>query len=255
MEEELCSLGINKNDAKIFIAINELGLCTTTEIAKKTKIHRSNVYDGVQSLIDKGLISYILKGTTKYFQSNKPQSILDMLKEKEEIAKAIIPRIELLQNMGNELSQVSMQEGLTAAKRALDGFLDRDNTKILIMGVPSDASKLLGPFLPGFHRRRIEQKIVMKHIYNTDVNERIKILSKMPYTEARVLPSKYDIPLSIIIADDEVVLIKWDKNAVVITLKNESIVEAYTTYFNYMWKDTIDPINGAPIKKWPHIKD
>lgn len=240
MEEDLQRIGLNKNESKVYLAITELGLSTTTEIAKKSKVHRANVYDAIKTLTDKGLIGAVNKGTTKYYQSTKPTTLLSVIKEKEEIAKALLPRLELLKGLSNQESIVSIQEGLPAAKRAMDSFLEH-NDDILVMGVTGNVGELIGPFLANYHKRRRAKKIVMKHIYNTDAHDRIKFLANMSYTEVRILPSEYNAPVATNIVGDEVIMIMWQKNAVVITIKNQGIADAYRRYFNYLWKDAKKP--------------
>lgn len=68
----------------------------------------------------------------------------------------------------------------------LDGFL-KYNEPILVYGIPKEAPEKMKTFIPHFHNRRIPQKIVMKHIYNHNAQERIKYLNTLPYTEARYL--------------------------------------------------------------------
>ena len=36
---------------------------------------------------------------------------------------------------------------------------------------------------------------------------------------------------------DEVIMIQWTENPVIITIKNQKIADAYRRYFNYLWKD------------------
>ena len=105
------------------------------------------------------------------------------------------------------------------------------------MGVSSNVGHLIGPFLANFHKRRIEKKIMMKHIYNSDAYERIKYLKSLKYTEVRILPSEYNSPVATNVVGDEVIMIQWTENPVIITIKNRKIADAYRRYFNYLWKD------------------
>ncbi len=235
MEEKLRDIGLTKNESKIYIAVTELGSTTIGEIAKKSKIHRTNVYDAIKGLINKGLVSYILKEKVKYFQITDPLNLLNMIKEKEAKAKAVIPQLEMINNLTQSKNEAQILEGLKAAKRVMDNFLNY-NEPILVMGVSSNAGDLINPFLTNFHKRRVEKKIVMKHIYNTDAHKRIKTLKKIPYTEIKVLPTEYDSPVATNIVGDEVTLIQWEKNPIIIIIKNKKIAESYRNYFNLLWK-------------------
>jgi sugar-specific transcriptional regulator TrmB len=236
MEEDLMDIGLSKNEAKIYIALNELGSTTIGDIAKESKIHRSNVYDAIEGLVQKGLASFILKDKVKYYQPTDSSNLFNMIQEKEEKVKSLLPRLELLQGLSHEKSEASIQIGLAASRRALDAFLEY-NSEILVMGAPSNVGKLIGPFLQNFHKRRIEKKIMMRHIYNTDAFDRIAYLKKLKYTPVRVLPSEYNSPVATVIVGDEVTFIQWIDSPVIITIKNKSMVDGYRKYFYYLWKD------------------
>ncbi|MFH1769979.1 MAG: helix-turn-helix domain-containing protein [archaeon] len=233
MEDDLRDIGLSKNEAKIYIAVAELGSTTIGDIAKKIKIHRTNVYDAIEGLVKRGLVSHIIKDKVKYFQLTNPDNLLNMIREKEDKARSILPKLTLLNDMAPK-SESQVLEGLPAAKRVMDGFL-KHNDSILVMGVSSNVSELIGPFLTNFHSRRIKEKIVMKHIYNSDAHSRINILKSMDYTEVRVLPSKFDSPVATNIVGDEVALIHWSKNPIIMRIRNQVIADAYKNYFELLW--------------------
>jgi len=236
MEEDLMDIGLSKNEAKIYLALSELGSTTIGDIAKNSKIHRSNVYDAIEGLVQKGLASFILKDKVKYYQATDSNNLFNMIQEKEEKVKNLLPRLELLQSLSHEKSEASIQVGLAASRRALDSFL-KYNSEILVMGAPSGLGKLIGPFLQNYHKRRTDRKIVMKHISNTDSFDRIKVLKSLKYTEVRVLPSEYDNPVTTFIVGPEVTFIQFIENPVIITIKNKSMADGYRKYFYYMWKN------------------
>ena len=84
-------LGLTKHEAIVYKALLELGETKTGAIVKTTNLHRVLIYDALESLIKKGLASYVIKENIKYFKAANPERILDFLKEKEEIANEIIP--------------------------------------------------------------------------------------------------------------------------------------------------------------------
>jgi sugar-specific transcriptional regulator TrmB len=235
MEEELQTIGLNKNEAKIYLALNELGQTTIGDIAKKSKIHRTNVYDAIENLVSKGLVSYVIKDNTKYFETTDPQNLQTMIKEKEEIVTALLPRLDMMHKLAASSCDVQLQTGIQASKRAMDSFLEKNET-IYVFGTPSIVGQLIGPFLSNFHKRRIQKKIIMKHIYNTDAFERIKFLKALPYTPVRILPAEYNSPVATNVVGDEVIIIHWVKDPIIIRIKNKTLADVYRKYFELLWK-------------------
>ena len=76
----------------------------------------------------------------------------------------------------------------------------------------------------------------MNHIYNSSAGDRVHFLNKMPYTEARILPKKYDSNATTNISGDRVVIILWDKKITVIEIRNEEIAQSYKNYFDLLWR-------------------
>ena len=76
-EDFLLDLGFSRNESKIYFALLKNGLSNPTEISSATGIHRTNVYDCLGRLIEKGLVNYIYKEGKKYYQSSNPEKIRD----------------------------------------------------------------------------------------------------------------------------------------------------------------------------------
>ena len=83
MEKKLEEAGLSKNEAKVYLTLLSMGSSTAGIIAEKSRVYRTNVYEALNRLIEKGLVSYIFKGHQKLFQAEDPNKILNILKEKE----------------------------------------------------------------------------------------------------------------------------------------------------------------------------
>ncbi len=83
-ETILTEIGLSANESKLYLALLEAGISTAGEIAKKSHVHRTNTYDSLQRLVEKGLVNYIERDQTKYYEAAPPKDILRYVKEKEE---------------------------------------------------------------------------------------------------------------------------------------------------------------------------
>jgi sugar-specific transcriptional regulator TrmB len=68
---ELTKLGLTEGEAKVYLALLKLGSSTVGPIVKKSKVAYSNIYEVLERLISKGLVSFIKKEKTKYFQAHR----------------------------------------------------------------------------------------------------------------------------------------------------------------------------------------
>jgi sugar-specific transcriptional regulator TrmB len=235
MKEVLNNLGFTNNEATVYLALLKLGLSTANGISKEVKLHRTNIYDALNKLIGKGFISYITKNKVKYFQPSNPKNIKLWLNEKQKQFDDFLPQLSLLYNQKTRKSYAEICEGVKAFMSILYNFLEYKQP-ILVYGIPKIAPKMVKNYIGHFHNVRIPKRIVMKHIYNFENKERIEYLNKLPYTEAKALPVKYNSNVSTNICGDEVVLAIWSETPKIIRIVNQDISDAYRNYFEILWK-------------------
>jgi len=233
-ENILVDIGLSMNEAKVYISLLNLGMTTITFIAEDCKLHRSNVYDTIKKLTDKGLVAYIKKDNVTFYEANNPQCLLRILKEKENMLKGVMPQLMLSKKLATSKGEAHVFEGPQAFMEILYGFLDFKEP-ILVYGVPKMAPELLKTKMPHFHKQRLSSKIPMKHIYNHNAMDRIAFLNKMKYTSAKYLPESFDSQVSTNICGDQVVLALWTNPVVIIQIKNKSVADSYKHYFELLW--------------------
>jgi len=233
-EEILEDIGFSKNEAKLYLTMLELGPSVAGKISEKSKLHRTNVYDALERLVKKGTVSYIIKGKTKYYKATNPENLLAILEEKEKRLKAMLPELLLSQQLAEDKGKAHIFEGLKAFTAILNNFL-KYKEPILVYGLKREVPHILRNFIPHFHKKRIQMKIPMKHIYNHNAKERIQYLNSLPYTEARHLPKQYDSPVTTNICGNEVNLTLWLKSPLTIQIISKEIADSYKKYFELLW--------------------
>ena len=70
--EQLNQLGLNGRQARVYLALLQLGSATAIEIAKYTKYKHPTVYDVLDLLKEKRLITETLSGKRKIFSAPRP---------------------------------------------------------------------------------------------------------------------------------------------------------------------------------------
>src|SRR3989339_83021 len=84
IEESLSKLGFSPSEIKIYLHLYRRGSSYANKISSETRINRTNVYEAVERLIAKGVVSYIIKNKVKWFEAKAPESILSLIQVKEE---------------------------------------------------------------------------------------------------------------------------------------------------------------------------
>ena len=80
-EELLVDIGLTKSEIAVYLALLDIGSSTTGPIIKKAQIASGKAYLVLDRLIQKGLATYTIKGSIKYFQAKDPDRLLVYLRE------------------------------------------------------------------------------------------------------------------------------------------------------------------------------
>jgi len=234
-ENVLMDLGLSQNEAKVYLTLLDLGLSTATKISYECKVHRTNVYEALERLIEKGLAKYIIKNKKKCFEASSPTNLMNILKEKQIQLQEIMPHLLLKENLKQKATKANMYEGIKSFRLILYGLLKYEKP-ILVFGIPKDVPEKVSNFITMFHKERIKRKILMKHIYNHDVKERVDFLNDMPYTQAKRLSEEYDSHVSTLTCYKKVFLIIWHIDPILIVeIEHKELADSYNKYFDIMW--------------------
>src|SRR3989344_6582669 len=76
--------GLTDGEGKVYLALLKLGSTTSGPIIEESKVANSIIYRLLDSLIEKGLASYIIKEKTKYFTAAQPKKIVEYLEERKQ---------------------------------------------------------------------------------------------------------------------------------------------------------------------------
>ena len=90
MIDNLCSFGLTRIEATIYITLLSHGSMTGYEIAKETGISRSNVYNSLATLVEKGAAYTMQEEASKFVPVKVETFLLNTLKELEKKADFII---------------------------------------------------------------------------------------------------------------------------------------------------------------------
>jgi len=232
IKEYIRKTGLTENEAKVYLTLLEFGPNPAGTVSRKSGLHRRVIYDTAEMLIKRGLIGYIQRNNKKLFQASNPQRILELIKEKEESIKNILPDMLSFYNKTREKEETNFYKGKNGLKTVFEDQIE-EGKEILILGASPLAYEIMEFYFHWFDKKRIADKIKTKIIFNKDKSEKIR---KIPLSEVRYLPEKYSSPLAVNIYGDKVAIILWSKeNPFAIVIKQKEIAEGYRKYFELMW--------------------
>ena len=79
--QKLEKLGLTKGEAKVYLALLELGISTKSSIVRRSGVSPSIIYEILGKLTEKGLVSSVMVEGTRYYESNDPTFLIGLIKE------------------------------------------------------------------------------------------------------------------------------------------------------------------------------
>jgi len=234
--------GLNESEVKVYLALLKRGPSLAGVISRITGIHRRNVYDITERLIQKGVIGYIIENNRRLFEAVDPQRFLEVLKQRELELLKNLPALREIYLSKKEKQETNFYKGREGLKNVFQDQLV-DNKEVLILGASKSAFEVLPFYFKWYDKDRIKRKIKVRMI----ASDRFE--KKIPLSEIRFLPKEYANPLAINIYKDKVALILWSKEKpLAIVVKNKEISDSYRKYFELMWVGARKIKNGEFIR-------
>jgi len=226
-------LGLGKSEAEIYLALIRMGKSTSTDLTKETGIHRTYIYDIIEKLKEKGLVSQIKEEGKQFFLSTEPERIKDYLKEKITIADKILPELKKLKKTKAQETSVEVFKGREGIKTLLNDMITEANDYFAfgVMHYFEDErflSKLyVDQWIMRMSKKNVKEKMIL---------EEGTYISPIKNSEFRYLPKEFLFTSSFIIYGDKVAIFVWEEPLLQILIKNKNIARSYMTQFNTLWK-------------------
>lgn len=240
MEEEIFrDLGFSEREIKVYLALLGLGSTTVGPIAAKTRMQHSKVYQTLEKLIDRGLVNFIIKSKTKYFQAQNPRQIMNIIKEKERKFSEILPQLMQKQQFAIEPQIATVYEGYKAIKAMFDSILDEmNNSSYYYVFAFKDeylSSKVASMFLRNIHMKLAEKGIDDRLI----AHKSVKTEFKKNYSDLKNIKFKFteiNLPIGLMIIDNRVINWMWGERPTAVEIVSKQIAKQYKQFFLEMWK-------------------
>lgn len=242
-ERALQNAGFTRNEVKVYLSLLKLGKATSYTIVKEAGVSSGKIYETLDKLIGRGLVSYVIIRGKKYFEAADPERLIDYMKKRElevheelESIMKVMPELKLKKNIAEEKTKAEVYEGISGIKTVYELMLReaKSGESILILGAPKEAGEKLDVYFDNFNKRRIEKGIILKIILNHG-HPRERKLKSLKKTRVRVFPKEVITPSWFNISKEYVAIFNLAEKPIVFLIKNENIARSYLQYFNMMW--------------------
>ncbi len=241
--EVLEKIGLTRNESLVYLALSRLGTSKTGEILKSSNLNSGKIYEILESLKNKGLVSESIINNVKYFTAAPSSQLLEYLKKKkqeideeEKEIRALLPELDKSRNLSNEVSKAITYTGVRGIKTAADEALDSTNNgeEILAMGVTERKDKRFNEFWQSWSERRVSKKITAKHIFS-EKGAYADTFKKMKHTEVKILEGLTPVTIDIF-GEDKVLILNYNEPFSCTMIYDKNTALSFRSFFYQLWK-------------------
>ena len=236
-------IGLTKNESIVYLTLLRAGTSKTGDILKNSGLNSGKIYEILDSLEKKGLVSESVINNIKHYTAASPSQILEYidkkkeeLKEDESILKKAIPDLERIKEKKLVQVRAVTYMGLRGIKTAADEALDsiKVGDEILGMGVTILKDKKINEFWKSWSLKRVEKRTKFSGIFS-ERSEYFQDFKKMKHTEVKVLEGITPVTVDIF-GEDKVLILNYNEPISCILIHNKNTAISFKQFFNQLWK-------------------
>ena len=235
--EQLTSLGLTQGEAKVFLAMIQIGPSRVGKIVEKSGVSQSKIYNVLDRLVLKGLASYNIQDNIKHFQSLEPSRLHEYIQKKEDEIKS---QKEGITQLVNDLTK-----NIYATRRSTSEiFVGERSLRSAYMTLLSDAKKgdilryfypypdaheNASPFYSRFYKYQKSKGIVERGIVTIDFknSEHFKEIPK----DVKLRYVDFPLPGTIDMLMNKLLIVDW-KTITGILITSSEIASIFINYFD-----------------------
>lgn len=233
----LRELGLSEREAKVYVALSSTGPTTVWKLVSKTRLASSKVYESLNKLVDRGLVSYVFSSGKRIFQACPPSQLLQVLSEKHERLEELVETLEK-GKVPQQNNSAFIYQGFPAVKRMyarLLGELDAGDYYFVFAFREqyrfSEQAKL---FLRRVHaelgKKKIDDRILASPQFKRELESTYRGIKNL-----KIRYSRKEIPLGLVISKNRVINQLWGEQPMAFEIYSPALCEQYKKFFLENW--------------------
>ncbi len=237
--------GMTHTEARVYLEVAKSPNTTIGPIIKRTGFHRGTVYNALNSLIEKGFLSFTNKDGSRFYHISGEKIFEEIFKEKEKSLEKNKDYVKKILKEASELTSIENQQevevfhGRTAFKTIFLSIYDeckKKDIEYIFLGRGGEMMEEVGePFYIYTQKLKKRMKVKCRIILGEDtVNMKYQ---KYVFGGIRHLPTKIKGPVNFWIYGDNIVMVSFkSKPLVIIKIKSEPLAYSLKNYFENLWE-------------------
>ena len=233
--EALKNLGVEDKEAKVYLACLELGNGTIQEVAEKSGVKRTSIYNILEDMKAKKLVSELKRENKISLIPQDPNDLVVRAEEKVKEVRVALPELLSIYNLPANKPKVSYYQGIEGIKKVYQDFLE---AKEDVCGY-SDYNKMFeavdNDWLLEIPKKRAAAKVKFQCIAkDSKIAREIKSRDKEQLRETKLVTGvEFDTEINIY--GNKVALISFRRPYVGVIIEDRAIVATMRSSWKLLW--------------------
>ena len=239
-------LGLAKNEARIYETLLSEGESSVGSIAKKSQVHRRNVYDSLNRLIEKGMVFEIIESKENRYEAVDPKKLSEVLEEKQMALTRAMPNLESLYASTPHKQDVFIYKGFEGLKNYMRDIIRVGKDVHFIGGKGLWTHKKLASFFDQFKHETARKGIKFHMLFDWEMKEQNHEILRALGDDYRIIPKEFSTDSAIAVFGDYVVVYdyanadKFSDDTIEAVIINPQIANSFRIWFQMLWNSSID---------------
>jgi sugar-specific transcriptional regulator TrmB len=230
-------LGLTRAESIVYLALLELGPAGAGAIIEKTQLPNSTVHRDLNALIARGLTSYILEGRRKVYQATEPERFNELIEERKQRFEAILPELKRRHVRNAGASNASVYRGVRGIKEVYSIMIAADGPEYNTYGGGPVTADIMGmTWWLNLHKRRVENKLPARQVFDESVREGGAEIEKNLLTTIRYLDQSFAQFQETVIVGDYVAIAVFTATPYAFLIRDAAVADSYRKHFELIWK-------------------
>lgn len=239
--EILEEVGLSRREAKLYLALVDLGRSSVGPLVERTDIPSSKIYEVLGRLEEKGFVNHIFTKKRKEFKPSDPEIILDKLDRRKKKFEKYLSELKERQRAARETQFAEFYEGKEAIFSLIRGLVKKADKGTLYRSFAFDyeiEQEDFAAFLSGLALLRKEKGLKSKTLFRRDLK---KIVNReFPQSAIKAMNIRYTdetFPEGVFIIGNNLLLIEWEDEPTAVRIYNDFFAKNFSDVFDEMYND------------------
>ncbi len=239
--KELEDIGLSEKEAKVYLALLEVGQETVQNISKKANVNRATTYVILESLQKKGIVTTFEQAKKTFFIAEGPSALYNIIREQqEELEKKdgeldeMMNQLMTVYNLHPDKPKISFYEGKEGLKEMIR-LRQNDNPSEARIFLPHNK---LSNLFNEEEREEMSNKRLQKNILNIVIRSgvsRLEVTEKQS-AEQRVAPEEIDFSSDIEVWGEKVLIASLEGDISGIIIESKVVAETLKNIFDLSFR-------------------